>query len=133
MSLSLSHRDILYIALWFISVASIFFAQRNRLTLLERNIERFERIMLGDRGALNVIDQDACKEHRDRIFDLVRRNEQCTDKCFEEHRQHVNAIIQQNQDELKGVGKRLDQISDKITKIMIHQKIGNVDEYTSQA
>ena len=76
----------------FIGVAYAKIIQR-----LERNEEKINednKVLRGQQGALNVIDQKTCKENRDIIFSAIRRSEKATEMMLVELREIKEALIE---------------------------------------
>ena len=79
-------RDIIYILINFGTILSLFFAFKNRVSNLEREVRRGMKILYQDAGKLNLIDCDTCKKHRDEIFTALRRSEKSVEMLLIELR-----------------------------------------------
>lgn len=78
-TVTLPVKDLIYYLTLFIGLVSMFLAFRSKLNSLEKDIAQLQRILLGDRGALNVIDQATCRENRDHVFTAIRRLEKTSE------------------------------------------------------
>lgn len=92
---------------------------------------RLERILLGASGALNIIDQKTCLEHRNLIFDTIRRTEITSCKSLDDYRREVNLTMIKSQKDLEETKKKVDRIDKNMTKMMIHMKLEGGDNDTS--
>ena len=75
----MSLKDIIYVIAYISSVIGVFLAFRARLASLEREIKRNDRVIYGDQGKLNIIDEATCKAHRDIVFDRLRHSEKAAE------------------------------------------------------
>lgn len=69
-------KDIIYVAVYLISVVGVYYGQKNRIGNLEKENSEIKGIIFADRGKLNLIDHETCKKYRDDVYTAIRRNEQ---------------------------------------------------------
>lgn len=73
--MSITIKDAIYVLFYLTSVFSVYFIARNRINNLEKDSRLFKKILYKERGALNLIDTETCKRHRDEVFSQIRRGE----------------------------------------------------------
>lgn len=73
MNFAIEVKDIFYLCANAIFVAGVILSMKTKITSLEREFKRHTKIMYSDKGKLNIVDVAACKEHRDQIFESIRR------------------------------------------------------------
>ena len=89
-------KDIIYLIGYILSLMAILFSIRNQLRSNEREINKVSSILFGDRGKLNVVDIDSCKQNRDAVFKAIRRAEMVNEmllKKMEDLNNNVTIIM----------------------------------------
>lgn len=70
-------------AMWLIALITTnmatFLGFRATLKNMQKEIRRNKRVIYGDQGKLNIIDESTCKAHRDMVFDKIRSAEKAAD------------------------------------------------------
>lgn len=99
--MTLEVKDIIYLLVYIISMMSVFFSMKARLSGIEKETGQVRKILFGDRGTLNIVDVETCKANRDQIFIAIRRNEQVQEMLL----------------------KRIEELNKNVLIIMVHLNI----------
>lgn len=99
--MTLDLRDIVYILVYMSSVFGVYFSFRNRLISLEKEIANNRKIIFGERGVLNLVDEKTCRSNRDQVFISIRRGEAAAENT----------------------DRKLDNLNENLLAIMFHLKI----------
>lgn len=75
-------KDIIYLVVYLISMISVFFSFRSKLNEIEKELKRNQTIIFGDKGSLNLVDVNTCKQQRDQVFAAIRRSETAMDQTL---------------------------------------------------
>lgn len=98
--MTLEVKDIIYLLVYIISIASIYLANqystKNRFANIEKELRRGMKVLYQDAGQLNLIDCDTCKRYRDEIFTALRRSEKAQEMFLIELREIKEGIIKLN-------------------------------------
>ena len=96
-----SVKDLVYISVYLISVIGMLYAMKYRVKKVEDSNEILKNIIFRDKGGLNVVDNQSCKDHRDLVYQKIRDESGVTQRAFE----------------------NIDCINQNIFKIMVHMKL----------
>lgn len=99
--MTLEVKDLVYLLTYIITIVSVFFSIRGRLSSIEKESGQVRRILFGDRGNLNIVDIETCKANRDQVFLAIRRNEQVQEMLL----------------------KRIEELNKNVLIIMVHLNI----------
>lgn len=103
--MTLGLKDIIYILVYVVSMASVFFAFRNELKNLKDEQRKEKNVIWQDGGRLNLVDHKACREYRDAIWSSMR-------KC---------------DNVMEGMNGRLDSINEKIIRVLVKLELNGKD------
>lgn len=99
--MTLDVKDIIYLMVYIISMVSVFFSIKSRLSDIEKETGNVSKILFGDRGTLNIIDKETCRGNRDQVFTAIRRGEQVQEMLL----------------------KRIEELNKNVLIIMVHLNI----------
>ena len=71
-------RDLIYVCVYVATVAGLFAGLRFSIGQLKKSVGSIQNIIFKDKGGLNIVDNDKCKEHRDTIHKSIRREAEIT-------------------------------------------------------
>lgn len=91
--MTLETKDIIYIIVYVVSVAGVFFAFKNKLNNVEKENGQVRRILFGDRGTLNLVDVKTCEKYRDEVFAAIRRGEQVNQMLLQKLEELAKNVI----------------------------------------
>lgn len=103
--ISIGVKDVFYIITYVTTIVAIFIAFRSKLNSTEKDLMHLQKILLGDRGVLNVVDQKTCKENRDYVFSAIRRSENISEMLL----------------------NKVDDLNKNVLVIMIHMNINSAE------
>lgn len=90
-------KDIIYLVGYILSLMAFLFSIRNQLKANENEINKALKVLFGERGKLNVVDIDSCKQNRDNVFQAIRRAETVNEnilKKIEEINKNIEGLNQ---------------------------------------
>lgn len=99
--MTLEIKDIVYVIVYIVSLASVVFSFFSRVLNLEREVKRLKNVMYAAKGGLNLIDLRACSEYRRLATEKVR----------------------ETQSELRQLIDKLELINQNIGKILVYVEI----------
>jgi hypothetical protein len=71
--MSLTLKDAVYLLVYVVSIAGLYFKFNNRLINIEKARKREYSILWQNGGRLNLVDHKTCREFRDQIWDALRK------------------------------------------------------------
>lgn len=71
--MSLNLKDAVYLLIYVISIAAVYFKFNNRLHNIEKARKREYNILWQNGGRLNLVDHKTCREFRDNIWEAMRK------------------------------------------------------------
>lgn len=77
-------RDVIYIAVYVATVAALFAGFKSRLNKLQESIESVKNILFLEKGGLNLVDNNKCKEHQDSVYQMIRRESEVTSDAIDQ-------------------------------------------------
>lgn len=86
--MTLGIKDAVFVLVYVVSIAGVFFAFRNELKNLRDEQEKEKKIIWEEGGRLKIVDHQACREYRDTIHDSIRKR----DSIIEEFRAQLIAL-----------------------------------------
>ena len=101
MQLTFDLKDVVYLAVYFITFVGMFASFRSRLIRLEDKYATIKSVMFQDKGGLNIIDKETCKGNMNTVHEKIRQESRITRKAFE----------------------NIDCLNQNIIKIMMHMKL----------
>lgn len=116
MELTLGLKDIIYISVYVVTIASLIFGFRGRIKRLEERMGTHNSTLFKKDASLNLVTTEVCKEHR------VTGEKNC-----KEHRDEVTKILDKSALVVKEVFDKLEKVNINIVKIATHMKV-DVDE-----
>lgn len=79
-------RDAIYIGTYIVSISGIIFGLKFRISKNEASTQTLNKIVFKEKGGLNVVTTEVCKQHRDTIHKSIRQEAAITRKAFEQIR-----------------------------------------------
>lgn len=86
--MTLAVKDIVYIVVYIISIAGVFFAFKNKLNNLTEEQNKEKKVIWQEGGRLNIVDHAFCRECRDQIYETIRKR----DSIIEEFRAQLISL-----------------------------------------
>lgn len=83
MEFQLALKDIVYIVVNVCSITAVVLTFSNRIKTLEATNTLFRSVLFQADSTLNLLNKVACKEHRDDVYKMIRREAALTRKAFE--------------------------------------------------
>lgn len=105
-------KDIIYLVGYILSLMAFLFSIRNQIKANENEINKALKVLFGERGKLNVVDIDSCKQNRDNVFQAIRRAET------------VNENILKKMEE---INKNIEGLNQKVAVMMTLVKLNQKD------
>ncbi len=99
-------KDVIHLIIYAVSIAAVLITYRNRISHLEKTIDRINKVLFTDSGALNFVSQENCKGRQDHVYTAIRRGESTQEQTL----------------------KKIDQLNDNILKILFYLKIEKKSE-----
>ena len=104
--MTLGLKDVIYVLVYVVSIAGVFFAFKNELTNLKNEVRKEKSIIWQEGGRLNLVDHKACREYRDGIWQSMRKCDSVMD----------------------GMNTRLDSINEKIIRVLVKLELNGKDD-----
>jgi hypothetical protein len=98
-------KDLLHLITYLISVVAVFLSFRFKLSGHQEKLEKIDNILHSQKGSLNVIDKETCKQSRDQLFALIRKTENVNDMMLH----------------------KIESLNDNVLVIMVHLNIRTPD------
>jgi hypothetical protein len=73
--MNLDINDAVYLLVYAVTVVAILITYRNRIGHLEKALDRINRILYADSGALNLVSHDNCRNRLDMVYAAIRKGE----------------------------------------------------------
>lgn len=73
--ITITEKDIVYLVTYIITFISLLLAIKNSVKNQSRQIKLMKDVIFGEKGKLNLIDQDTLAKHLDQIWTRMRQNE----------------------------------------------------------
>ena len=83
MKFALELKDLIYIIINVMSIVTVMLAFRNRIKNLEEFKALVKSVLFQNDATLNLINRQTCKDHRDNVYKMIRREAAITHKAFE--------------------------------------------------
>ncbi len=116
MELTLGLKDIIYIGVYVVSVASLVFTFRNRLSNIEDRLKTHNSTLFKKDASLNLVSTSTCKEHREK-----------GEKVCEIHKAETAAELSKTANIAKEMFHKLEKLNINVVKIAVHMEV-DVDE-----
>lgn len=91
--MTITYQILINIVVYAITVGFLYSKVSSKLRSHDEKIAKDNRVLYGQQGALNVIDQQTCKQHRDIIFAAIRRSEKASEMSLDELKQINKSLI----------------------------------------
>lgn len=75
-------RDAIYVGTYVASILGVLFGFKFRIQKTEEKNKTLSNIIFQEKGGLNVVTNEVCKQHRDHIHNSIRREAGVTNEAF---------------------------------------------------